>query len=361
MSGKRIWHWYGLDVSKDTFTASYYNGLDDIDTPPPVASFDISPEGVQAFLVWRSKRFWPEQADGIVMESTGPYSARLANLILAQEETARISICNPTSVRKYRESHTREKNDALDAVFIARYGFDSQPSAWNPGQKMRQRLRELVRQRDFYVQNAVGMENHAGTMLNEDDAKRDLENAKTLRAQVAEIECEMDEMIRKDLEAMEEVRIMAGMKGIGWISAVTFYAEFGSLKDYTRAELSAMSGVCPARNESGTLHGRGSITRHGPKEIRRILYLDSIAAVRCNPWFKTFYDRLLTGTGKSKKTARCACMRKILLTLRAMVISGKEFDPDYQNKKANRTEAKMDKGKIGASSPNTQKNRRKPA
>jgi transposase len=44
----------------------------------------------------------------------------------------------------------------------------------------------------------------------------------------------------------------------------------------------------------------------------------TLAAVRCNPALRAFYQRLLAA-GKLKKVALVACMRKLLTILNAMV------------------------------------------
>jgi transposase len=48
------------------------------------------------------------------------------------------------------------------------------------------------------------------------------------------------------------------------------------------------------------------------------LYMGALAATRCNPAVKAFYGRLLA-TGKPKKVALVACMRKLLIILNAML------------------------------------------
>ena len=47
----------------------------------------------------------------------------------------------------------------------------------------------------------------------------------------------------------------------------------------------------------------------------------AVTAARCNPVFREFYGRLLAG-GKPKKVALTACMRKLLVTLNAMLRCG---------------------------------------
>ena len=63
--------------------------------------------------------------------------------------------------------------------------------------------------------------------------------------------------------------------------------------------------------------------------MRTALYMPVLSAIRYNPIIREFYDRLVD-RGKPKKVALAACMRKLLLIARAVLLSRKPFDPCYQ-------------------------------
>ena len=52
--------------------------------------------------------------------------------------------------------------------------------------------------------------------------------------------------------------------------------------------------------------------------MRAALYMRTLSATRCNPIIRDFYQRLLA-SGKPKKVALVACMRKLLVTLNSML------------------------------------------
>ena len=108
-SKKRIWQWFGVDVSKDSFTVAFYDGLSD-DTSE-VLKFDSTPKGVKSFLFWREKHASEIVHSGIVMESTGYYSARLATLMRKLDSSLRVSICNARSVSYYIKSHLQPSHN----------------------------------------------------------------------------------------------------------------------------------------------------------------------------------------------------------------------------------------------------------
>ena len=85
----------------------------------------------------------------------------------------------------------------------------------------------------------------------------------------------------------------------------------------SRREISALVGVAPMANDSGTSHGRRRIAG-GRFQVRRVLYMATLTATTHNPTIKAQYQRLIAA-GKLPKLALVACMRKLLTTLNAMV------------------------------------------
>jgi transposase len=55
----------------------------------------------------------------------------------------------------------------------------------------------------------------------------------------------------------------------------------------------------------------------------------ALVTSRCNPTFKTFYTRL-RASGKKAKVALVAVMRKLLITLNAMLRDQKPFQPAHE-------------------------------
>jgi transposase len=55
----------------------------------------------------------------------------------------------------------------------------------------------------------------------------------------------------------------------------------------------------------------------------------ALSATRCNPHIRPFYERLIA-SGKPKKVALMACMRKLLLIMHAMVRDNAVWQPEMQ-------------------------------
>jgi len=325
--------WFGLDVSKDSFTAAGRSILRDQSTLfPPQEKFALSPEGVQAFLKWAGT-----QAGcfgyGVAMETTGVYSRRLAGLLRAASPALHVAVCNATSVSLYARSFTEEKSDKADAALIARYACDRNPREPREVAPDEMRLREIVRARNGMEDQLLEARNRLAGI--EDAAVRRIQEGivQSFEKAIAGLERELEAAVKASPRIREEVELMRTAPGVGLLSAACIFAELGSLRQYSRKQVSALSGVCPVNRLSGTSVRRHTMSHHGSRLLRRILFLDTHMAVRKMPALGRFRDRLLARPESSKMTAKCACMRKLLLILHAMVVTGTPFDPDYKSEK----------------------------
>lgn len=103
-------------------------------------------------------------------------------------------------------------------------------------------------------------------------------------------------------------------------------SELGNL---SRRAISALVGVAPVNQDSGTMRGRRT-TFGGRSGIRTSLYMAALVATRFNPVTKMFYMRLVAA-GKLKKVALVACMRNLLTILNAMLRKNEEWDESYHH------------------------------
>ena len=90
-----------------------------------------------------------------------------------------------------------------------------------------------------------------------------------------------------------------------------------------------MVGLAPLNRDSGKSRGKRRIWG-GRANVRCVLYMAALVAVRFNPVIKDFYQRLLD-KGKLKKVALTACMHKLLILLNAMVRDSQTWQPQTAN------------------------------
>ncbi len=101
------------------------------------------------------------------------------------------------------------------------------------------------------------------------------------------------------------------------MASATLIARLPELGRLNRREIAAMAGVAPFDHQSGVWRGR-SVIFGGLADVRAALYMATLAAVRYNPALRAFYRRL-RAAGKPAKVALTAAMRKLLLTLNAIL------------------------------------------
>ena len=101
------------------------------------------------------------------------------------------------------------------------------------------------------------------------------------------------------------------------MASATLLGQLPELGRLNRKEIAALVGVAPLNRDSGTRSGRRAVWG-GRAEVRAVLYMAALVASRRNPVLTAFYQRLVAA-GKPKKVALTACMRKLLISLNAMV------------------------------------------
>ena len=94
-----------------------------------------------------------------------------------------------------------------------------------------------------------------------------------------------------------------------------------------RRKIAALVGVAAFNHDSGKLRGRRAIwgrPRPGP---RGALHVCPGGGAR-HPVLRVFYTRLLAA-GKKPKVALTACMRKLLITLNAILLQQLRWHPEF--------------------------------
>jgi transposase len=110
---------------------------------------------------------------------------------------------------------------------------------------------------------------------------------------------------------------MCTLAGVGRVTATTLIALMPELGTLNRRQIAALAGVAPFDHESGKYKGERHI-RGGRSSVRTVLYMAARSAARTNTVLGQYYRHLLEA-GKSPKVATVALMRKMLVTLNAMI------------------------------------------
>ena len=242
-----------------------------------------------------------------------------------------VAICNPLSVSYYMRSFGMNKTDKADAAAIARYAAHVRPCKYREPSRDEAELKRLTRDRTFMVDSRTQYKNRLGSEADARSRERIRRVIKALDKEIDGIDREIAEYIaaKASAECRNEIELMKSVPGVRTTSAAVIYGELGSLSGYTRKQLSAMSGICPTTLQSGTSLRKGGLSKRGSKWLRRILFLDSQQTILRSPAMAAFHEKMLSKPDSTTMGARVACMRKLLLVLRGIVVSGKPFDPNH--------------------------------
>ena len=111
---------------------------------------------------------------------------------------------------------------------------------------------------------------------------------------------------------------LRSMPGCGPILAATLLAELPELGILDRRKIAALAGLAPVARDSGLREHR-RVIKGGRGQVRNALYMAVLASLKTDKSpLKARYAQLIA-KGKPPKLALAALMRKMLITLNAMM------------------------------------------
>ena len=266
------------------------------------------------------------QPELVVLEATGGYETLVATTLASSGLP--VAVVNPRQVRQFaRAVGQLAKTDVLDAQLLARFAEVVRPEPRPLRDAAAQALAALVARRRQVVEMLVAEQQRLGTQPVNLRA-RVQEHIDWLQDERAQLDKELQTQLRQSAVWRATAELLRSVPGVGPVVAATLVAELPELGRLNRKQIAALVGVAPLACESGTLRGR-RIVWGGRAQVRAVLYMSTVAALRWNRVIRAFYDRL-RGAGKPAKVALTACMRKLLTILNAMVRSQTRWQPAVQ-------------------------------
>ena len=327
--------WIGLDVAKRTFDAAVASPGQRANAATfkrlPVKTFERSPDGVKAFVVWLCS-YVPAQAPlpaRAVMEATGAYSIELTAMLCKECPELRPSISNPERTNAYRKSlGLRNKTDRMDARALAFYGLERHPDPYEPLSDSQAELRALSRCRDDLIETRKAHQNQLAEGPKSTAVRESLTSVLTHLAKTIEaIEKQMRRLIEADNDFRRDYELLTSIPGVGFVTAAVVLGEFGDLRRFGRSrQIGAHAGVTTYHNDSGESKGPAHMSKKGSARVRQALYMAAMSAKTFNPLMSKVYQRFIS-QGKKPMVAIGTIMRKLLVLMRALVVTGIPFDP----------------------------------
>lgn len=265
----------------------------------------------------------------IGMESTGIYHEPLAEL--AHKRGFVVYVLNPKDTRHYAKAMgLRGKTDRVDAELIARMIAHEHAKLhpWIPPtaeqrqiDRLLKRRAKVSRVRAALTKSFKGVNGFAAEL-------------KALREHLDKVLARLDARVKTLIEAStERKQDYARLRKIAGVGAVVGSSVLNTLErvPFKSADaFVAFTGLDPRPDESGHHHGRRRLSKRGPSELRRLLYLAAMAAAKTKIWKPLYqHDR---ARGLSTTAALVILARRIARTAWSIYTHKTAFDPQRLTK-----------------------------
>lgn len=306
----------GIDVGKKELFYCYRNkDLEGMTTNDK--------EGRKVLIRWIKG----QDAEIVVFENTGIYHRDLMDDLVELEIP--FLVADSRKVKDFAKGLGKlAKTDKLDAKVISWYGEVSEEKPTNINSKIQRALRDLCTRRAQLMECRIKDKCRQTELIKSAPKEIVLSISrmlKILKKELATIDKAILDLISTDDSLQKKKESIESIKGVGELTAAIIVATLPELGNLNKREIASLCGVAPFDNSSGQFKGKKRIYG-GRTIVRTSLYMATLSATRFNPPMKSMYDRLLNN-GKLKKVAQTACMRKLIITLNAMIRDGAHWNP----------------------------------
>lgn len=293
----------GIDVSKYRLDAAAVPGRERIS----LAAIDLD-----KLVAWLA-RIKPEL---VVIEATGGYERETVAAVAAQGHA--VAVVNPRQVRDFAKATGRlAKTDRIDADGLAAFAQAVRPEPRKLRTEEAQALQDLVVRRRQLLAMRKAEANRLHAHLSPAVRAGLQRHLDWLAAEIASADDDLDHRIRQSPVWRADDELLQSAPGVGPVLSHTLIAEVPELGRLSSRQIAALIGVAPFNRDSGRMRGTRSVWG-GRANVRHVLYMATLSAVRYNPAIKAAYVRLREA-GKPPKLAIVACMRRLIIVLNAMI------------------------------------------
>ncbi len=205
-------------------------------------------------------------------------------------------------------------------------------TAYEPLSADRKGLLELTRLRSYLV-------NHRTSLKNRNSEKFDIPDVAEIQGAIlAVIDAKIDDVdkrikayIQERKELLADYNLLYSIRGVALVTAATVLAELGDLRRFEKArQLGAFVGLSPHIIRSGSsVRGRTKMSINRViARCGRLYIWRSLSSKSGDSALADSYSRALE-RGMVGKAALGVVMRKLLMIMRAVLISGEAYEPHH--------------------------------
>jgi transposase len=246
----------------------------------------------------------------VVCEATGGYERPMVQAL--HKAKTPVSVVNPAQVRAAALAKgQRAKNDPIDAQGLTDYGQRYQPPPSPPVSKVQRQLSALTQCLQQLIQAKATAKTQAEHHQEPFVRQQHQALIDHYQSPIEMVEAKIHKLMDQDQALQQRVQCLDAIQGVGVRTAMLVLAHMPELGQLNRQQVTALAGLAPWTRDSGTMKGLRCIGGGRP-EVRTVLYMASLSAIKSNPILKAFFQRL-TSKGKPGKVALTAVMRKMLI------------------------------------------------
>lgn len=317
--------WIGLDVDSKRVVAAVDKPLGPAERVPPrelpTKSFERSRQGMEQLFAWATSVAGNQAALRVVMESTGIYSVETNQWLCEIAPQTAPAVVNPKIMKDFLASlDPRTKNDRVDSQGIARFGTDRSPNPTPPLSEAERGLRDLMRLREFMVQQRDALSNRLSSIQGKEALVLAEKAVRDLDRKISQALEKALSVVRKNAQKAADLRRLMEIFGVAEITAITVLAELGDLRRFkSAAQLANYCGLTPKTSESGEGAKRQRMSKIGNSSVRRVLYMAATVNVSHNKTDMADWYRAAVARGMHPINALVRLMRKLLDRMHLMI------------------------------------------
>jgi len=302
----------GADVAKDAIVVACSEGSF------PVREVANQRPAVLAFL-----KSLPA-GSRIGVESTGTYHEFFAEA--AHQLGFLVFLLNPKDTHHYAKAvGLRGKTDRVDAELIARMVAHEHAKlhTWTPPTPQQREIDRLIKRRATLIslREAVEMSLHEL-----DGFAADLKALRTRFNQlIARIDLRVKALIDANPDRKQNFARLCTISGVGPVVGTALVITLERVPVKSADAFVAFTGLDPRPDDSGQHHGKRRLSKRGPAELRRLLYLAALSAVKTKPW-RSLYEHH-RAKGLSSTATLVILARRIARTAWSIYTYKSDFDP----------------------------------
>jgi transposase len=313
----KVLHIIGADLSKESIDLA-------TDDQQHYLKISNSSKGFRDLVRWVKSINVDLSQTMIVMEHTGHYSYNLEAFLHEKG----ILFCKVSALAIKRSlGMIRGKNDKIDALRIARYGFEKrdmlQPAA-KPHPAL-QRLQMLQTTRERLVRHRaaekVALKGFKSILKPSDVIiKASQAMIKSFTDQIEKIQIEIDELINAVPEVKTNCELLQSITGVGPIVALATVVKTKNFTNFTDArKFACYCGTAPFEHSSGkSIRKKSRVSHLADKGMKTLLDQSAKSAIQYDKELKAYYERR-TREGKAKMAIINIVRNKIIYRMFAVI------------------------------------------